>query len=164
MRSLALLISREAGMEKCLAVTQLDRDCNSLCYAIHNWPTCLLCITGQNSFSFPQKTGRDRAISFSTGCTCTGEPGPGGKRTRACYPWSQAGTTAHRRGCTLCDAGLWWVLGAVLKDIAKEIKEHLPLTSLIKKEIFSLNCRVLKSGVLSNSTLCTCQVVKLHWS
>lgn len=62
----------------------------------------------------------------------------------------------------VCDAGLWWVLGAALKDLITEIKEHLPLISLIKKVVFNLSCSVLKSGVLSNSISCTSQVVQLH--
>lgn len=51
---------------------------------------------------------------------------------------------------SVCDAILRWVLSAVLKDLITEVKEHLPLASLIKEEIFTLNCYVPESGVLSN--------------
>lgn len=51
---------------------------------------------------------------------------------------------------SVSDANLWRVLSAVLKDLITEIKNHLPLTSLIKEEIFNLNCWVLETGVLSN--------------
>lgn len=51
---------------------------------------------------------------------------------------------------SVCGVSLRWVPSAVLKGLVTEIKEHLPLASLIKQEISNLNCCVLESGVLNN--------------
>lgn len=152
LRSLASLIRREAGMEKSGRYKTGQE--LWLCYAIHSWPTCSLCTTGQSSFSFPQKAGRVRALSFSTSQESQDQsllPRVTGRDHSPQHPW-----------------WCWALMGpwGCSQRTECKIKEHPPLTLVIEKEIFNLNCCVLKSGVLRNSMLCASQVcysIKVNW-
>lgn len=154
-RSLAPLTNREAGMESA--------------WQLQNRPGIVtVCAVPYTADPPVQYASLDRAGSHShrkwaeAGLSVSAQVAPVQEDRTLLAMVAARDHSPQKVAAPICGAGLQWVLGAALEDLITEIKEHLPRTSLCKKEVCNLSCCVLKSGVLSNPTSCTSQVVQLH--